>query len=88
MHLLIPNSRSIPPLHPSLLATTGLFSVSVLTMWMAVSDAVYCPLLQRPYEIHSATPIDEILNMFKVERVHYSSTWCKGMVALLKKVRG
>ena len=28
------------------------------------------------------------LNMFKVERVHYSSTWCKGMVALLKKVRG
>nr|XP_025145500.1 serine/threonine-protein kinase 32B isoform X3 [Bubalus bubalis] len=39
----------------------------------------------RPYEIHSATPIDEILNMFKVERVHYSSTWCKGMVALLKK---
>lgn len=26
--------------------------------------------------------------MFKVERVHYSSTWCKGMVALLKKVRG
>ncbi|KAK2115477.1 hypothetical protein P7K49_006103 [Saguinus oedipus] len=38
-----------------------------------------------PYEIHSATPIDEILNMFKVERVHYSSTWCKGMVVLLKK---
>ncbi|XP_054409320.2 serine/threonine-protein kinase 32B isoform X3 [Pongo pygmaeus] len=40
----------------------------------------------RPYEIHSATPIDEILNMFKVERVHYSSTWCKGMVALLRKL--
>ncbi|XP_022361870.1 serine/threonine-protein kinase 32B isoform X2 [Enhydra lutris kenyoni] len=40
----------------------------------------------RPYEIHSATPIDEILNMFEVERVHYSSTWCKGMVALLKKL--
>ncbi|KAF5927025.1 hypothetical protein HPG69_001658 [Diceros bicornis minor] len=40
----------------------------------------------RPYEIHSATPVDEILNMFKVERVHYSSTWCKGMVALLKKL--
>ncbi|XP_059236681.1 serine/threonine-protein kinase 32B isoform X2 [Mustela nigripes] len=40
----------------------------------------------RPYEIHSATPIDEILNMFKVEHVHYSSTWCKGMVALLKKL--
>ncbi|KAM6150333.1 serine/threonine-protein kinase 32B isoform 2-T2 [Erethizon dorsatum] len=40
----------------------------------------------RPYEIHSSTPIDEILNMFKVERVHYSSTWCTGMVALLKKL--
>eukprot|EP00074_Homo_sapiens_P050964 XP_005248039.1 serine/threonine-protein kinase 32B isoform X4 [Homo sapiens] len=40
----------------------------------------------RPYEIHSVTPIDEILNMFKVERVHYSSTWCKGMVALLRKL--
>ncbi|XP_038183437.1 serine/threonine-protein kinase 32B isoform X2 [Arvicola amphibius] len=40
----------------------------------------------RPYEIHSATPIDEILNMFKVERVHYSSMWCEGMVALLKKL--
>lgn len=40
----------------------------------------------RPYEIHSATPIDEILNMFRVERVHYSSMWCKGMVALLKKL--
>lgn len=25
--------------------------------------------------------------MFKIERVHYSSTWCKGMIALLKKVR-
>lgn len=25
--------------------------------------------------------------MFKIERVHYSSTWCKGMTALLKKVR-
>ncbi|XP_059326978.1 serine/threonine-protein kinase 32B [Ammospiza nelsoni] len=40
----------------------------------------------RPYEIHSATPIDEILNMFKIERVHYSSTWCKGMIALLKRL--
>ncbi|NXF38959.1 ST32B kinase, partial [Nyctibius bracteatus] len=40
----------------------------------------------RPYEIHSATPIDEILNMFKIERVHYSSAWCKGMISLLKKL--
>lgn len=43
--------------------------------------------MQRPYEIHSATPINEILDMFRAERVRYSSTWCKGMVALLKKVR-
>ncbi|XP_075705170.1 serine/threonine-protein kinase 32B [Rhinoderma darwinii] len=40
----------------------------------------------RPYEIHSTTPIDDILNMFKIERVHYSSTWCKNMVVLLKKL--
>ncbi|XP_055988757.1 serine/threonine-protein kinase 32B [Sorex fumeus] len=40
----------------------------------------------RPYEIHSATPVDEILHMFRAERVRYSSTWCKGMVALLKKL--
>lgn len=53
----------------------------------ARADSAFCPL-QRPYEIHSATPVDQILAMFKAERVHYSSTWCKGMVALLKKVRG
>lgn len=66
---------------------------TVLTTWVALtvgplSDPPLWFWLQRPYEIHSATPIDEILHMFKVERVHYSSTWCKGMVALLKKVRG
>lgn len=33
-------------------------------------------------------PVDDVLSMFKAERVHYSSTWCKGMVALLKKVSG
>ncbi|KAG8453484.1 hypothetical protein GDO86_000204 [Hymenochirus boettgeri] len=40
----------------------------------------------RPYEIHSTTPIDDIVNMFKIERVHYSSTWCKEMLTLLKKL--
>jgi hypothetical protein len=53
----------------------------------ALSDFICCSWLQRPYEIHSSMPVDEILSMFKAERVHYSSTWCKGMVALLKKVR-
>ncbi|VTJ82739.1 Hypothetical predicted protein [Marmota monax] len=56
--------------------------------WDAVFKKALTPgfVPNRPYEIHSATPIDEILSMFKVERVHYSSTWCKGMVALLKKL--
>ncbi|XP_043911502.1 serine/threonine-protein kinase 32B-like [Protopterus annectens] len=40
----------------------------------------------RPYEIHSSTSIEDIVNMFKIERVHYSSTWTKGMVALMKKL--
>ncbi|XP_036083386.1 serine/threonine-protein kinase 32B [Rousettus aegyptiacus] len=40
----------------------------------------------RPYDIHSATPVDEILSVFKEARVHYSSTWCDGMVTLLKKL--
>ncbi|EMP32856.1 Serine/threonine-protein kinase 32B [Chelonia mydas] len=55
--------------------------------WWSLGITAY-ELLQgwRPYEIHSATPVDEILNMFKIERVHYSSTWCKGMIALLKKL--
>ncbi|XP_053560122.1 serine/threonine-protein kinase 32B [Bombina bombina] len=55
--------------------------------WWSLGITVY-ELLRgwRPYEIHSTTPIDDILNMFKIERVHYSSTWCKDMVALLKKL--
>ncbi|XP_028658922.2 serine/threonine-protein kinase 32B-like [Erpetoichthys calabaricus] len=40
----------------------------------------------RPYDIHSSTPVDEILNLFRAERVHYSSTWSKGMVSLLRKL--
>ncbi|MGH0134532.1 UNVERIFIED_CONTAM: hypothetical protein FKN15_054424 [Acipenser sinensis] len=40
----------------------------------------------RPYDIHSITPVDDILNMFRAERVHYSSTWSTGMVSLLRKL--
>ncbi|KAG8505847.1 Serine/threonine-protein kinase 32B [Galemys pyrenaicus] len=40
----------------------------------------------RPYDIHAATPVDEVLGMLRAERVHYSSTWCAGMVALLRKL--
>lgn len=61
---------------------TSLHSL-IHSFWLGID----LTLSQRPYEIHSATPIDEILNMFKIERVHYSSAWCKGMIALLKKVR-
>ncbi|XP_060044541.1 serine/threonine-protein kinase 32B isoform X2 [Erinaceus europaeus] len=40
----------------------------------------------RPYEIHSAMPIDEVLSTFQLDRVHYSTSWCRGLVALLKKL--
>lgn len=68
------------PRHHGFNRVGGVFS------WLS-SDSAPCPS-QRPYDIHSATPVDEILSVFKVARVHYSSTWCEGMVTLLKKVRG
>ncbi|MBN3301967.1 ST32B kinase, partial [Amia calva] len=40
----------------------------------------------RPYEIHSSTAVEDIINMFRAERVHFSSTWSKGMVSLLRKL--
>ncbi|KAK6493553.1 serine/threonine-protein kinase 32B-like, partial [Huso huso] len=40
----------------------------------------------RPYDIHSITPVDDIHNIFRAERVHYSSTWSTGMVWLLRKL--
>ncbi|XP_064199627.1 serine/threonine-protein kinase 32B-like [Anguilla rostrata] len=40
----------------------------------------------RPYDIHSSTAVDDIINMFRGERVHYSSTWSKGMVSLLRRL--
>ncbi|KAI4874464.1 hypothetical protein NFI96_023378 [Prochilodus magdalenae] len=40
----------------------------------------------RPYDIHSSTAVDDVLNMFRGERVRYSSTWSKGMVALLRRL--
>ncbi|RXM34516.1 Serine/threonine-protein kinase 32B [Acipenser ruthenus] len=45
-----------------------------------------CLWLQRPYDIHSITPVDDIHNIFRAERVHYSSTWSTGMVWLLRKL--
>uniref|UniRef100_A0A4W3JMI9 Serine/threonine-protein kinase 32B n=1 Tax=Callorhinchus milii TaxID=7868 RepID=A0A4W3JMI9_CALMI len=38
----------------------------------------------RPYDIHSNTAVEEILLMFRAEKVHCSSTWSKGMVELIK----
>nr|XP_023655699.1 serine/threonine-protein kinase 32B [Paramormyrops kingsleyae] len=40
----------------------------------------------RPYDIHSSLAVDDITNIFRGERVHYSSTWSKGMVSLLRKL--
>ncbi|XP_067850447.1 serine/threonine-protein kinase 32B-like isoform X2 [Heptranchias perlo] len=40
----------------------------------------------RPYDIHSNTPLEEILLMIRTEKVHCSSTWSKGLVALIKKL--
>ncbi|XP_072351613.1 serine/threonine-protein kinase 32B-like isoform X1 [Scyliorhinus torazame] len=40
----------------------------------------------RPYDIHSNTSLKEILLMISTEKVHCSSTWSKGLVALLKKL--
>ena len=68
---------------PAVVCPCGLLSPSAAP---ALTLPVVLPP-QRPYEIHSATPVDEVLHVFKVERVHYSSTWGTGMVALLKQVR-
>ncbi|XP_067881488.1 serine/threonine-protein kinase 32B-like [Heterodontus francisci] len=38
----------------------------------------------RPYDIHSNTPVEEILLMINTEKVHCSSTWSRGLVALVK----
>ncbi|XP_043530177.1 serine/threonine-protein kinase 32B-like isoform X1 [Chiloscyllium punctatum] len=40
----------------------------------------------RPYDIHSNTPVEEILLMINTEKVHCSSTWSKGLVTLVKKL--
>ncbi|XP_048399793.1 serine/threonine-protein kinase 32B-like isoform X2 [Stegostoma tigrinum] len=40
----------------------------------------------RPYDIHSNTPVEEILHMINTEKVHCSSTWSKGLVTLVKKL--
>ncbi|XP_078455759.1 serine/threonine-protein kinase 32B-like isoform X5 [Lampetra fluviatilis] len=40
----------------------------------------------RPYEIHSSTTIDEILQILDTKSVHYSSCWSQEMASLLRKV--
>ncbi|XP_069782025.1 serine/threonine-protein kinase 32B-like isoform X2 [Narcine bancroftii] len=40
----------------------------------------------RPHDIHSNTPMEEIFLMITTEKIHYSSTWSKGLVALVKKL--
>ncbi|CAM9393947.1 serine/threonine-protein kinase 32B-like isoform X2 [Lampetra fluviatilis] len=40
----------------------------------------------RPYEIHSSTTIDEILQILDTKSVHYSSCWSQEMASLLRKL--
>ncbi|KAL7849910.1 hypothetical protein SRHO_G00192590 [Serrasalmus rhombeus] len=55
--------------------------------WWALGITAYEILRGwRPYDIHSSTAVDDVLNIFRGDRVRYSSTWSKGMVALLRKL--
>ncbi|KAK3553064.1 hypothetical protein QTP86_031174, partial [Hemibagrus guttatus] len=53
--------------------------------WWALGITAY-ELLQgwRPYDIHSSTAVEDIINMFCCERVQYSTSWSNAMVALLR----
>lgn len=55
--------------------------------WWALGITAY-ELLRgwRPYDIHSSTTVDDVLNIFRGDRVRYSSTWSKGIVALLRRL--
>ncbi|XP_036446357.1 serine/threonine-protein kinase 32B-like [Colossoma macropomum] len=55
--------------------------------WWALGITAYEILRGwRPYDIHSSTAVDDVLNIFRGDRVRYSSTWSKGMVALLRRL--
>ncbi|XP_066498593.1 serine/threonine-protein kinase 32B-like isoform X2 [Hoplias malabaricus] len=55
--------------------------------WWALGVTAY-ELLRgwRPYDIHSSTAVDDVLNIFRGDRVRYSSTWSKGLVSLLRRL--
>ncbi|KAF4092341.1 hypothetical protein AMELA_G00019930 [Ameiurus melas] len=53
--------------------------------WWALGITAY-ELLRgwRPYDIHSSTAVEDIMSMFRCERVRYSTSWSNGMVNLLR----
>ncbi|XP_053505479.1 serine/threonine-protein kinase 32B-like [Ictalurus furcatus] len=53
--------------------------------WWALGITAY-ELLRgwRPYDIHSSTAVEDIMGMFRCERVRYSTSWSNGMVNLLR----
>ncbi|KAI5097628.1 serine/threonine-protein kinase 32B-like isoform X2 [Silurus meridionalis] len=53
--------------------------------WWALGITAY-ELLRgwRPYDIHSSTAVEDIVSMFRSERVRYSTSWSNELVALLR----
>ncbi|XP_008946577.1 PREDICTED: serine/threonine-protein kinase 32C, partial [Merops nubicus] len=40
----------------------------------------------RPYDIHSSSPVESLVQLFSTVSVQYSSAWSREMVALLRKL--
>lgn len=44
-------------------------------------------LPQRPYDIHASNSVESLIQLFSTVSVHYSPSWPKELVSLLRKVR-
>ncbi|XP_052005459.1 serine/threonine-protein kinase 32B-like [Xyrauchen texanus] len=65
----------------------GVSGYSYAVDWWSLGVTAY-ELLQgaRPYDIHSSTTVGDVINIFREQRVCYSSNWSKGMTDLLRKL--
>uniref|UniRef100_A0A8C9SLW5 Serine/threonine kinase 32C n=1 Tax=Scleropages formosus TaxID=113540 RepID=A0A8C9SLW5_SCLFO len=55
--------------------------------WWSLGVTAYEVLRgQRPYEIHSTDPLDNLLQVYSTNSVYYCPTWSKDMVTLLRKL--
>uniref|UniRef100_A0A8C4N526 Serine/threonine kinase 32B n=2 Tax=Eptatretus burgeri TaxID=7764 RepID=A0A8C4N526_EPTBU len=55
--------------------------------WWSLGIMVYELLQgQRPYDIHSSTSLEDILTLFNCLSVHFSSSWSREVVGLLRKL--